>query len=87
MIGDRIIEPLASRCSKFRFKPLEQGSTRARMEMIAENEGVQTDPGVCPCVLFFHPLALPPFFLQLAFPFFLLFYALTSMGIGDFAYP
>lgn len=86
MIGDRIIEPLASRCSKFRFKPLEQGSTRARMEMIAENEGVQTDPGVCPCVpLFFHPLALPPFFLQLAFPFF--FYALTSTGIGDFAYP
>lgn len=57
------------------------------MEMIAENEGVQTDPGVCPCVLFFHPLALPPFFLQLAFPFFLFFYALTSMGIGDFAYP
>lgn len=47
----RIIEPLASRCSKFRFKPLEQGSTRARMEMIAENEGVQTDPGVISLIL------------------------------------
>ncbi|KAL0242124.1 hypothetical protein I308_105753 [Cryptococcus tetragattii IND107] len=47
----RIIEPLASRCSKFRFKPLEQESTRARMDMIAENEGVQTDPGVLSLIL------------------------------------
>jgi len=42
----RIIEPLASRCSKFRFRPLAQGSSEARIRMIAEAEGVQTDDGV-----------------------------------------
>ena len=42
----RIIEPLASRCSKFRFRPLAQGSSEARIQMIANAEGVQADDGV-----------------------------------------
>ena len=36
----RIIDPLASRCSKFRFKTLDQGNAKKRLEDIAENEGV-----------------------------------------------
>jgi replication factor C subunit 2/4 len=47
----RIIEPLASRCSKFRFRPLAQGSSEARIQMIANAEGVQADEGVsCRCL-------------------------------------
>lgn len=42
----RIIDPLASRCSKFRFKPLDEGSARGRLEMIAEKEGVAYEDGV-----------------------------------------
>jgi replication factor C subunit 2/4 len=41
----RIIEPLASRCAKFRFKPLDPASTRARIEHIAEAEGVPVEAG------------------------------------------
>lgn len=44
----RIIEPLASRCSKFRFKALDPSSTRARVEMIANAESVQLDDRVRP---------------------------------------
>lgn len=44
----RIIEPLASRCSKFRFKALDPSSTRARVNMIADAENVQMDDGVRP---------------------------------------
>ncbi|KAL7424660.1 Subunit of heteropentameric Replication factor C (RF-C) [Cryptotrichosporon argae] len=47
----RIIEPLASRCSKFRFRPLAQGSSQARIEMIAQAEGVDADDGVLPLIL------------------------------------
>ncbi|KAK4686073.1 replication factor C subunit 2/4, partial [Tremellales sp. Uapishka_1] len=47
----RIIEPLASRCSKFRFRPLAQGSSLARVQMIAGAEGVQMDDGVLPLIL------------------------------------
>ncbi|ORY29785.1 putative DNA replication factor [Naematelia encephala] len=47
----RIIEPLASRCSKFRFRPLAQGSSQARVEMIASAEGVQAEDGVLPLIL------------------------------------
>nr|XP_031857673.1 replication factor C subunit 4 [Kwoniella shandongensis]KAA5524745.1 replication factor C subunit 4 [Kwoniella shandongensis] len=47
----RIIEPLASRCSKFRFRPLAQGSTQARIEMIAKAEGVDAEDGVLPLIL------------------------------------
>ncbi|SPO19862.1 probable RFC2 - DNA replication factor C, 41 KD subunit [Ustilago trichophora] len=36
----RIIEPLASRCSKFRFRSLDTTSTKTRLEMIASAESV-----------------------------------------------
>ena len=51
----RIIEPLASRCSKFRFKPLDSSSTMQRVQMIAEAESVKIDDGVSPII--FDPLA------------------------------
>ncbi|KAK1985338.1 replication factor C [Colletotrichum cereale] len=41
----RIIDPLASRCSKFRFKSLDQGNAKKRLQDIAENEGVQLEDG------------------------------------------
>ncbi|KAI2638180.1 replication factor C subunit 2 [Xylaria nigripes] len=41
----RIIDPLASRCSKFRFKSLDQGNARKRLEQIAEKEGVRLEDG------------------------------------------
>lgn len=41
----RIIDPLASRCSKFRFKSLDQGNARKRVEEIAEKEGVKMEDG------------------------------------------
>jgi replication factor C subunit 2/4 len=42
----RIIDPLASRCSKFRFKSLDQGNAKKRVEEIAEKEGVKLEDGV-----------------------------------------
>lgn len=42
----RIIDPLASRCSKFRFKSLDQGNAKKRLEHIAETEGVLLEDGV-----------------------------------------
>lgn len=41
----RIIDPLASRCSKFRFKSLDQGNARKRLKEIAELEGVRCELG------------------------------------------
>lgn len=41
----RIIDPLASRCSKFRFKPLDESNARARLEEIAKAEGVEVEDG------------------------------------------
>jgi replication factor C subunit 2/4 len=41
----RIIDPLASRCSKFRFKSLDQGNAKRRVEEIAEKEGVRLEDG------------------------------------------
>lgn len=41
----RIIDPLASRCSKFRFKMLDQGNAKKRLEEIAENENVRLENG------------------------------------------
>lgn len=38
-----IIEPLASRCSKFRFRSLDTSSTKARLELIASAESVSFD--------------------------------------------
>ena len=41
----RIIDPLASRCSKFRFKSLDQGNAKRRLEEIAEKEDVPLEEG------------------------------------------
>ncbi|GLC45520.1 Subunit of heteropentameric Replication factor C (RF-C) [Pleodorina starrii] len=41
----RIIEPLASRCAKFRFKPLQPAVMAGRIEHICEREGVTLAPG------------------------------------------
>ncbi|KAG5946124.1 hypothetical protein E4U59_004447 [Claviceps monticola] len=41
----RIIDPLASRCSKFRFKSLDQGNAKKRLEVIAAAEGVSLEDG------------------------------------------
>ncbi|CZS91117.1 probable replication factor protein [Rhynchosporium agropyri] len=41
----RIIDPLASRCSKFRFKSLDVGNAKRRVEEIAEKEGVALEEG------------------------------------------
>lgn len=41
----RIIDPLASRCSKFRFKSLDQGNAKNRLEEIAQREGVGLEEG------------------------------------------
>lgn len=42
----RIIEPLASRCSKFRFKPLDAASAETRLAHIAQAESVPVDGSV-----------------------------------------
>ncbi|KAF2754324.1 replication factor C [Pseudovirgaria hyperparasitica] len=42
----RIIDPLASRCSKFRFKALDSVNAAKRLEEIAGNEGVMMEKGV-----------------------------------------
>ena len=56
----RIIEPLASRCAKFRFKALDPVNTTQRIEYIAQQEGVSMELGVSsPSLLYpshFHSL-------------------------------
>ncbi|KAM3420341.1 hypothetical protein BST61_g3622 [Cercospora zeina] len=47
----RIIDPLASRCSKFRFKSLDEGNAGKRIEDIARLEGVQLEAGVVETLL------------------------------------
>lgn len=47
----RIIDPLASRCSKFRFKSLDGGNARKRIEDIAKLEHVNLEDGVVDTVL------------------------------------
>jgi replication factor C subunit 2/4 len=42
----RIIEPLASRCSKFRFTPLDSASASSRLSQIAQAEGIGIDKSV-----------------------------------------
>ncbi|KAL4810220.1 P-loop containing nucleoside triphosphate hydrolase protein [Aspergillus unguis] len=42
----RIIEPLASRCSKFRFKPLDNSAAGDRLAHIAQTEGLTLEDGV-----------------------------------------
>lgn len=46
ILTSRIIEPLASRCSKFRFKPLDMSSTSIRLQHIATEEHVPVSPPV-----------------------------------------
>lgn len=41
----RIIEPLASRCAKFRFAPLDGGAADARVASVCKAEGVTLQPG------------------------------------------
>ena len=41
----RIIDPLASRCSKFRFKTLDQGNAKKRLKDIADIENVKLEEG------------------------------------------
>jgi replication factor C subunit 2/4 len=41
----RIIDPLASRCAKFRFKPLHPEAMQGRIAYICEKEGVEMLPG------------------------------------------
>lgn len=47
----RIIDPLASRCSKFRFKALDGESARGRLKEIAEKEGVVVEEGGIECLI------------------------------------
>ncbi|KAL4992032.1 hypothetical protein BDW68DRAFT_184397 [Aspergillus falconensis] len=42
----RIIEPLASRCSKFRFKPLDNSAAEDRLAHIAQIENLSLEDGV-----------------------------------------
>ena len=42
----RIIEPLTSRCAKFRFKPLARGILEQRLRVICEKENVQCEDQV-----------------------------------------
>ncbi|XP_063224617.1 replication factor C subunit 4 [Bacillus rossius redtenbacheri] len=42
----RIIQPLTSRCTKFRFKPLGEGRVLERLELICREEGVSCDRDV-----------------------------------------
>eukprot|EP00727_Mastigamoeba_balamuthi_P004627 m51a1_g14162 putative replication factor c subunit 4 (338) ;mRNA; f:67089-68496 len=37
----RVIEPLASRCAKFRFRPLPRGHVVARLQFVARSEGFE----------------------------------------------
>ena len=42
----RIIEPITSRCAKFRFKPLDDAILSSRLKAICEGEGVEIDDKV-----------------------------------------
>lgn len=43
----RIIEPLTSRCSKFRFKPLDSNILKTRLKDICEKEEIKYEDQVC----------------------------------------
>ncbi|XP_059488066.1 replication factor C subunit 4 [Neocloeon triangulifer] len=47
----RIIEPITSRCAKFRFKPLSIEQLTGRLEMIAKEEGVAVGPEAIEAVI------------------------------------
>ncbi|KAN0040083.1 hypothetical protein ACTA71_011968 [Dictyostelium dimigraforme] len=42
----RIIDPLASRCAKFRFKPLDTDATIERLKFISQQEGIKCEESV-----------------------------------------
>ena len=43
----RIIEPLASRCAKFRFQPLPQPAMMQRLRLVVDSEGVVAGTRCC----------------------------------------
>lgn len=47
----RIIDPIASRCAKFRFKPLDETNAIGRLEYIATQEELNYEPGVLEALL------------------------------------
>lgn len=47
----RIIDPIASRCAKFRFKPLDESNALSRLQYIAENESLNYEPEVLETLL------------------------------------
>lgn len=47
----RIIDPLASRCSKFRFKSLDSSNALQRLKYVAEEEGVKVKAGSLETIL------------------------------------
>ena len=47
----RIIEPLTSRCSKFRFKPLSVETLKSRLNFIVKEENVCCSEGVVDTVI------------------------------------
>lgn len=47
----RIIDPIASRCAKFRFKLLDESNALSRLQYIAENESLTYEPGVLESLL------------------------------------
>ena len=47
----RIIDPLASRCSKYRFTPLDAPAMRARLGVVCAGEGVRAAPETIDAVL------------------------------------
>ena len=46
-----IIEPLASRCSKFRFRPLDVSSSEERLAYIAQAEGLRLNAELIPALI------------------------------------
>ncbi|RZF45980.1 hypothetical protein LSTR_LSTR016430 [Laodelphax striatellus] len=46
-----IIDPLTSRCSKFRFKPLGEGMMHSRLELICREENVKCEQAALKCLV------------------------------------
>lgn len=46
IVNYSIIEPLTSRCAKFRFKPLPIKNVEERIQQVCSEEGVQIEPEV-----------------------------------------
>ncbi|KAI8811667.1 P-loop containing nucleoside triphosphate hydrolase protein [Cladochytrium replicatum] len=82
----RIIEPLTSRCAKFRFKPLDDGAVMAKLQYICDQEGVLIEPAALSALskVSGGDLRKSTMFLQSAAR---LFHPdpITSVGIGEIA--